>query len=200
MTLMTRPNSSNIVRAAPAALAVAALALSLAACKKEAAPPEVVATASETSEATEVAEMSVEDWIRTNYKDAVSSDLGTLQYATAEVDLDGDGTPEVLAYLGGPMMCGTGGCNLVVLKRDGTGFKKMGEVSVVHLPVGVLESKSHGWRDLAVTVSGGGMPEGTKRLPFDGKAYPDNATVQPASDSDTIGKTLISADDLKPFE
>ncbi|WP_395393396.1 hypothetical protein WBP07_00330 [Novosphingobium sp. BL-8A] len=197
---MTRPNSTKIVRAAPAALAVAALALSLAACKKEAAPPEVVATASETSEATEVAEMSVEDWIRTNYKDAVSSDLGTLQYATAEVDLDGDGTPEVLAYLGGPMMCGTGGCNLVVLKRDGTGFRKMGEVSVVQLPVGVLDSKSHGWRDLAVTVSGGGMPEGTKRLPFDGKAYPENATVQPAGDSDTIGKTLISADDLKPFE
>ncbi|WP_395328153.1 hypothetical protein WBP06_12530 [Novosphingobium sp. BL-8H] len=197
---MTRPNSTSIMRAAPAALAVAALALSLAACKKEEAPPEVVATASETSEATEVAEMSVEDWIRANYKDAVSSDLGTLQYATAEVDLDGDGTPEVLAYLGGPMMCGTGGCNLLVLKRDNGSFKKVGEVSVVQLPVGVLDSKSHGWRDLAVTVSGGGMPEGMKRLPFDGKGYPENATVQPASDSDTIGKTLISADDLKPFE
>lgn len=184
-----------------AATATLALALSLSACKKDAAPPEVVATSAETEGATEAAvQQTPEDWIKANYKDAVTSDLGKLQYATAEVDLDGDGTPEVLAYLGGPMFCGTGGCNLVVLKRDGEGFRKMGETSVVQLPVGVLDTKSHGWRDLAVSVSGGGMSEGISRLRFNGTAYPENASAEVSTETASVGQKLITDEALKPLD
>ena len=193
-------------RIALAATATLALSLSLAACKKDAAPPEAVVTSAETEEATEAAApQTPEEWIKANYKDAVTSDLGKLQYATAEVDLDGDGTPEVLAYLGGPMFCGTGGCNLVVLKRakeaDGSeGFRKMGETSVVQLPVGVLDTKTHGWRDIGVAVSGGGMAEGISRLRFNGKAYPENATAEVSTETASVGKKLITEDALKPLD
>ncbi|QSR17597.1 hypothetical protein [Novosphingobium sp. KA1] len=189
-------------RIALAATATLALTLSLAACKKDAAPPpDAVATSAETEAATEApAPQTAEEWIKANYQDAVTSDLGKLQYATAEADLDGDGTPEVLAYLGGPMFCGTGGCNLVVLKRDGDGFRKMGETSVVQLPVGVLATRTRGWRDIGVAVSGGGMAEGIARLRFNGKAYPQNASDEVSAETASVGKTLITDEALKPLD
>ncbi|MCJ2187794.1 hypothetical protein [Novosphingobium beihaiensis] len=164
--------------------------LALAGCKKS--EPDAGPTAQPSEEPVK---QSAENWIKANYQD-----MGKLLYAQAETDLDGDGTPEVLAYVGGPMMCGTGGCNLVVLKRDGLQFRKVSELSVVQLPVGVLDSKSNGWRDLAVTIAGGGVPAHIVRLAFDGSGYPDNPTVSPAEETDSIGRELIPLEPLKPVE
>lgn len=174
--------------------------LSLAACKKDAASPEPTASAEASEAAAEATPMSAEDWIRANHKDALSTDLGKLQYATAETDLDGDGMPEVLVYLGGPMFCGTGGCNLVVLKRQDGDLIQVSETTVVQLPVGVLDSKSHGWRDLAVSVSGGGMTEGVSRLRFTGRGYPANASAEVSADAAPISKPVIAEDALKPLD
>ncbi|MPS68723.1 MAG: hypothetical protein E2586_09520 [Novosphingobium sp.] len=192
--------AARILALAPVLAPVLVLGLSLAGCKKDAAPPEATASAEPAEDVTAPATMTVEDWIRANHKDALSTDLGKLQYAAAETDLDGDGTPEVLVYLGGPMFCGTGGCNLVVLKREGADLRKVSETSVVQLPVGVLESKSHGWRDLAVTVSGGGMAEGVSRLRFTGKSYPTNASVEVSADAEPVSKPLIAEGALKPLD
>src|SRR5437870_10823824 len=38
-------------------------------------------------------------------------------YYYNKVDLNGDGRPEVLVYLRGREVCGTGGCNLMVFQR-----------------------------------------------------------------------------------
>lgn len=186
--------------AQPLLLPVALLALPLAGCKKDQEEP--AAAASQQAAPTGAVEdeaatgmQTAEDWIAANY-----ADMGTVLYAKAEVDLDGDGTPEVLAYVGGPMLCGTGGCNLEVLKRDGAGLTRVSEVSVVQLPVGVLDSKTNGWRDLAVTVAGGGLAQSVMRLPFDGSAYASNPTVPPAVEADSIGKVLIADAPLKPLK
>lgn len=194
---MRRTSSARTVLAFAPLLA---LGLSLAACKKDAAPPEPTSSAEPVEEVSQPAPMTAEDWIRANHKEAVSSDLGQLQYAAAETDLDGDGTPEVLVYLGGPMFCGTGGCNLAVLKCEGGDLIQVSETSVVQLPVGVLDSKSHGWRDLAVNVSGGGMTEGISRLRFTGSRYPGNASVEVSADAAPISKPLITEDALKPLD
>ena len=108
------------------------LAGALAGCKKdepEAEPSGEPSSLSSAQSDEAVLQQSVSGWITANYED-----MGKLLYASAESDLDGDGTPEVLAYVGGPMMCGTGGCNLVVLKREGGDLRKISELSVVQLP------------------------------------------------------------------
>lgn len=180
-------------RAAPLALgsalalgSVFALGLALAGCKQDKpaapAPSESAAPSKEPA-----ADQTPQDWVRAHYKD-----MGEVTLATADVDLDGDGTPEVLAYVGGDMLCGTGGCNLVVLRRDGAELKKVSEIAVVQLPVGVLKTRSHGWRDLAVTVSGGGEQTSIRRLPYNGKSYAENATAFP--ETGTIGEQLIGVD------
>lgn len=180
-----------------ASLALVAIsALALASCKDKAPQPQPSQTAS--SAALPVAQ-TAESWVKDHFAKDLGSEADTLRYAKAEVDLDGDGAPEILVYVGGSMMCGSGGCNLVVLKREGTGFRQVGDLSVVQLPVGVLDSKTHGWRDLAVSVSGGGMTAGIMKVPFDGKSYADNPTVSPAVPVSTIGKVVIPDAALKPL-
>ena len=132
--------------------------------------------------------------IRANY-----ADMGEVLYKAGEVDLDGDGAPEILAYIGGPMMCGTGGCNLVVLQRTGQGLDKLGELSVTQLPVGVFETSTNGWRDLAVSISGGGIRGGVARVPFGKDQYAGNATVPPAAMTDEPLHTVIPLGKLDPL-
>ncbi|MCB2047793.1 MAG: hypothetical protein KDE32_06145 [Novosphingobium sp.] len=123
-------------------------------------------------------------------------DVAPIEYRAGRVDLDGDGTDEVLAYVGGSLACGTGGCPFLVLKDDGKTFKVVTEASVTQLPLGVLDTSTNGWRDLWVTIYGGGAKQETKKLTYDGKTYPDNPTVAPAETIATPGTEIIAEGDL----
>lgn len=102
------------------------LALTLTACGQpetpEPAPPvappatTAAATASTPPATPQAAPAGLETALR-----GLHADDGALTYAQASVDLNGDGTDEVLAYVMGPMVCGSGGCNLYVLAREGEG-------------------------------------------------------------------------------
>lgn len=98
-------------------------------------------------------------------------------FKIALVDLNGDDQNEALVYAYGPMVCGSGGCNLLVLTRDGAAYRILTQTSVTQAPIKVLENVSNGWRDLSVGVSGGGAKAQRVRLRFDGKSYPTNPTV-----------------------
>lgn len=137
----------------------------------------------------------IESWVNSS-----NPDMGPLMIRWGEADLDGDGAKEVLVYVGGPMLCGSGGCNLNVLKAKPDGFDKIGDISVSQLPVGVLDTSSHGMRDLAITTYGGGAPEQIMRIPFDGKKYASNPTIKPATPVDTIGTEIIKAGPLEKLD
>lgn len=118
-------------------------------------------------------------------------DAGSIDYALAWQDLDGDGADEAIVYLTGPYFCGSGGCSLLVLTKAGAMWREVGKVSTVRTPIAVLATRSHGWRDLAVKVAGGGGPVGTVLLRFDGAAYPGNASLAPpgnAGGTELIGR------------
>lgn len=126
---------------------------------------------------------------------ARNSDAGDLRYAFAPVDLDGDGAEEVLAYVVGPNVCGSGGCNLYVLTPDGDDWRTVTRTTVTQTPIGVLETSTGGWRDLVVSVGGGGMDAGWIKLAWDGDGYPENPTAVPAGGfEETAITTLIASD------
>lgn len=103
------------------------------------------------------------------------------RYAAAFRDLDGDGTPEAIVYLAGPGWCGSGGCNMLILKRNGDSWKEVTTTTITQLPIRVLKSTSHGWHNIAVWVAGGELLHGYEaELRFDGKTYPANPSVPPA--------------------
>ena len=107
------------------------------------------------------------------------------------VDLNGDSTPDALVLLTGPYWCGTGGCTMLVFQGKDTNFTFVSSSTLVRPPVTVSETRTKGWRDLVLTVSGGGMPAKTVALKFDGKKYPRNPSVQSALPAGAATKGLV---------
>ena len=105
----------------------------------------------------------------------------TTRYVAAFRDLNGDGTPEAIVYLISNGWCGSGGCNTLILARDGGSWKVVTNITITRPPIRVLKNSSNGWRSIGVWVQGGGIQPGYEaELRFDGKTYPRNPTVPPA--------------------
>jgi hypothetical protein len=113
------------------------------------------------------------------------------RYFDARVDLDGDGRDEVLAYVAGPMVCGTGGCPLFVFTPGDGAYQQVARILVVQVPVRVSTQSTQGWRDLVVGIAGGGIPAGNAVLKFDGTTYPSNPTVPPAEPAGSLEGTEV---------
>lgn len=184
-------------RTAPSPLrpALAALTLALAACSPGQEAEE--ATGSDVPgpplapPPTFAAEFDTAQWLADNY-----ADMGPIAYREGRADLDGDGTMEFLVYLRGPMVCGSGGCPLLVLRAEPEGASVILETSVTQLPVGVLDTSTNGMRDLWVTTAGGGAPSAIRKLSWSGTAYPTNPTV--AEEIDEAGTVIIDEGDATP--
>jgi hypothetical protein len=115
-------------------------------------------------------------------------------YQVGWVDLNGDGRLDALIRDNGPAFCGSGGCGLRVLERTLTGFRSRGWMTITQLPVEVLNTRHHGWRDISVFVAGGGIRPGYQAsLAYDGRRYPGNPTVSPARPlrAGELGEVLI---------
>ena len=114
------------------------------------------------------------------------------RYKRADADLNGDGRRESIVYA--TDSCGSGGCDMYVLSPEGKSFRLVLDASVSQLPIRLLPTSTQGWRDIGVTVSGGGiMQPYMARLRFNGGRYPDNPTVPPAIPlKRPTGRLLIS--------
>lgn len=200
-----------MIRSALSVSLAPVLAFALSACGQpdtpEPAPPATPpATAAAVTPATppatsQAAPAGLETALR-----GLHADDGALTYAHASVDLNGDGTDEVLAYVMGPMVCGSGGCNLYVLAPDGgnggEGWRVVTRTSVTRTPVGVMTTSTNGWRDLAVSIGGGGAAAGWVRLTYDGQTYPTNPTAPPATPLEgqpDITTLIASEPDARPL-
>jgi len=125
-----------------------------------------------------------------------------LRYLVAEVRLSPGPVHQAVAYISSPSTCGTGGCNLLVLTQTANSWRILSSLTVVHLPVRVLNTQSHGWKDLGVWVSGGGAKSHEARLSYDAHGrYPSNPTAPPARPvTGAAGKTVLSYSmKLKPL-
>jgi hypothetical protein len=80
----------------------------------------------------------------------------------------------------------------VLAEGDGA-FKLISRTTIVKPPIQVLDTSTNGWRDLAVTVSGGGILKPyVARIPFDGSSYATNPSMPPASPVENVkGQILI---------
>ncbi len=84
----------------------------------------------------------------------------------------------------------------MVFAREGEALRLVTEIAITRPPIVAAVAKTHGWNDVIVFVSGGGIIPGyPARLRFDGKTYPDNPTVEPAEPLRRFppGKVLIKS-------
>ncbi len=102
------------------------------------------------------------------------------RYAYNRVDLNGDGRPEVVATLLGPLDCGTGGCPLLIFRERQGDLELVSRMTLFRDPLIVGEGRHHGWRDLISRVRLDAAHGYYALLPFDGRRYPSNPSVPPA--------------------
>jgi hypothetical protein len=130
-------------------------------------------------------------FLQTSFADARAQWAGTT-YVSAFADLNGDGRDEALVSLQSGMFCGSGGCALYILTPAGASWRQIAELTIVNAPVRLLGTRSHGWRDLAVTVRGGGIEIPREaRIRFDGRTYASNPSMEPRLRRGTPGRVLI---------
>ena len=111
----------------------------------------------------------------------VQRTLGVASYRRADTDLNGDGRSETFVYVTDPNYCGSGGCTIVVLSPQRRSYRIVLRSTVTQLPIRLLRTSTRGWRDIGVTVAGGGITQAyLARLRFNGRRYPNNPTVPPA--------------------
>ena len=129
--------------------------------------------------------------------DAPPLQRNDMRYAIAYTDLDGDQDMDAIVWLEGTQYCGSGGCRIRVFERNGGSFRLQSKLRTVKLPVRVLNTSSNGWKDLTVTVGGGGILEAYEaRLKFDGSKYPEHPFSEHVenSSSELAGSVLIPGD------
>lgn len=122
---------------------------------------------------------SLERFLR-NYLGGVRPDVKSTKYLASFVDLRDDGAQEAMVYLTNDGWCGSGGCTTLILSPEGSSYHVIAKIPIVQLPIRVLPTKSHGWRDISVLVEGGGEPSYEAKLSFDGKTYPSNPSMPPS--------------------
>lgn len=158
--------------------------LALAACEGGEAPAgpanEVV---NEVPATTALAEDIDNEALAAVMYEALKDDLSSpdsLRLQTGATDLDGDGEAEVLAYAIDPMICGTGGCSLYVLRKAGDSYRILDQIGPSQLPIYKLPAGEDGWAELGVTTFGGGVAEQVMAVPHDEAGYARNPTGEPA--------------------
>lgn len=130
---------------------------------------------------------------------AIATVLGDNASSTRMVvKFAGEGESHIaLVYLVGMNWCGSGGCNLLILRQTATGWEQVGNVSRVSNPVRVLTTSTNGLPDIGVTVSGGGGPAPYEaKVAFDGRSYPRFPSDEPLVGAE--GTVVITDADIPP--
>ncbi len=117
--------------------------------------------------------------------------MGRVSYVYGRTDLDGDGRQDVLVYLMGPYVCGTGGCTLQVFRQEARGYRLVTSFPTSRLPVIASEARRNRWRDLWRLQSGGGAPATWVREVFDGRGYRSKERI-PAAGRQPAGTAVLS--------
>ncbi|MFQ6539747.1 MULTISPECIES: hypothetical protein [Aphanothece] len=121
------------------------------------------------------------EWVKGNKIKAECERLPAHRYIWDQVDLNGDGRPEVVAQVLGPMVCGTGGCPLLIFREPSPGrLQLITQISLFKDPLIVTERRHNRWKDLITRVR---VDAGTgyyAELRYDGRTYPTNPSVPPA--------------------
>jgi WD40 repeat protein len=115
----------------------------------------------------------------------------TVKYAYGKSDLNGDGKPEALVYVYGPMICGSGGCSILIASPTGAGYKIVGSTNLVSTPIIVTDQTTRGWRNLVFCSR-----EGFRKTSWNGKKYTERQWPRDKlKPGETISGTALLADD-----
>jgi hypothetical protein len=118
----------------------------------------------------------------------------TTHYFVAFADLEDNGKQDAIVYFtDSRSWCGTGGCTTLVLAPTATSYRVVSKIVTTRPPIRVLDTKSHGWHDLAVRAQWGDVPAYETKLSFSGKSYQFSTSSGRAQrlDGQVPGKVVV---------
>ena len=112
---------------------------------------------------------------------------------------------DLVVYVSGPSLCGSGGCNALILRDMGASattsnqYELMTAISPARLPITLLKTAHNGWQDIGMFVAGGGVIQAySSALQYNGDAYTGNPTLSGLQkvDPSDVSKILIGPSGL----
>ncbi len=96
------------------------------------------------------------------------------QYQYSRVDLNGDGLREGLVLFNLPHShwCGWNGCKMAIFEAGDNRFSLLSETDRIRGPIVVGDSKTNGWGDIGVRMTGMDRHDYNVLLKYDGAGYP----------------------------
>jgi len=115
-------------------------------------------------------------------------------YNFVRFDLNGDKRREAIAIVNSPYgyWCGTHGCTMLIMKAHDNKFTLVNSIQPVREPIYISRTKTKGWNNLIVRISGRWDETKNVLLRYDGSKYPKNPTklveypVNPINNPDFI--------------
>ncbi len=102
-------------------------------------------------------------------------------YDMARIDLNGDRRREALVLFKNPWgyWCDRHGCTMLVFAAGRKEFTLVNSIQPVRGPVWVAATKTKGWRDLVIHISGRWSETKDVLMNFDGRKYPSTPELLP---------------------
>jgi hypothetical protein len=114
----------------------------------------------------------LETYLKDSLKDWASGSKNyKVTYSYNHIDLNDDGTPEIVVYTEGDF-CGTGGCITEVISQQNGKYENLATFGTTWGSFVVSTQKTNGWRDIVTYISSGGVAGEYLLVKFDGKTYP----------------------------
>ena len=125
-----------------------------------------------------------EDVFRSAVNDYLSARGAPLYsaYEYTRTDLDGDGRRDAIVLFTTPYhsWCNKDGCEAAIFKAQDDHFNLVGKMNPVRGPLMVSNTKTNGWKDIIIRVSGRAYAPKNVAMRFNGTSYPQRPEMQPA--------------------
>ncbi len=115
-------------------------------------------------------------------------------YRAVRLSEKGDCLSPLIFLNGKSGYCGTGGCTVLITACDGKGgYRILGEPSVSDVPIYRASNSHHGYHNIKVYA----RKRGQVLLRYNGKAYPENASMAPTTKIVPGDRLILSEKDLE---
>jgi hypothetical protein len=108
--------------------------------------------------------------------------------------------PSVLQLIRADYVSEFGGCSTLIFTPEESGYRLVTTITVSRPPIGISPRATNGWKNLVVHVSGGGGKAHDAELAFDGRTYPRNPSVPPATHVSRADGIVVLIPDFESFE